>query len=57
LGEPPNPFELVTIVLKRSVQLSYGAEPLVFPRTDEPVVTTAMREIARGKIGWKLGDK
>ena len=52
-AEAPNRFELVSIVRKRAQQIRAGAEPLVFPRSNEKLVTTALREFEAGEIGWK----
>ncbi len=48
LKKVPNPFELITLTMKRTKQLLKGARPLV--KSDNREVIIALREIAAGKV-------
>ena len=52
----PDRFELTNIAAKRALQIHNGAEPLVNPDGDKPVVI-ALREIAEGLVSRKEAVK
>jgi DNA-directed RNA polymerase subunit omega len=53
----PNRFLLVMVAVKRTKQLYKGAEPLIENKADNKKVVLALREIATGKIDFKVPGK
>ena len=51
LQKIPNRFELVTLAVKRALQLLKGAKPHI--ESDNRAIVLALREIAAGKVRKK----
>ena len=47
-------FKLVIAAAKRSLEIAEGKKPLVDPKRDEKPIETVFREIADGKVNYKI---
>lgn len=57
VGKVGSTYKMVILAARRAIELSEGAAKLVEARPDEKVINIALKEIAAGKISYKVKDE